>query len=120
MITPAEIEIDITKLYSSIRMCRKSIRGYREAIKTKQNEKAELLVLVANPEIPGAHGARYDVEALKRNAEACDLHVVEYERTIEKEEKAIETYERIIKELEKDKWRLEQTFQSTGQLPQES
>ena len=119
-VTPADIQVDIQKLRTSIRMSNRSIRGYREAIKAKHEEKTDLLVLVANPQIPDApEGLAYDVVALKKNVNDCDVHIAEFERTIEKEERAIKVYEEMIETLEKDKWQLEQTFQLTGYPVQE-
>ena len=103
MITPADIDIDLPKLRTSLRMSVGSIRGYQEAIKEKRREQEELRKLVENPGV-------YDVEALKRNVDACDKHVIEFEDTIEKERKAMAEYNKIIKVLEDKKCRLETIF----------
>lgn len=104
IITSASIEIDISKLKSSIQKCVRSIRGYKKVIKEKREEKEELQRLVENP-------GEYDVEALKRNVDACDFHVEEFEVTIEGERRAINHYSNIIKVLEEKKCQLEMMLQ---------
>jgi hypothetical protein len=100
MVTPASIEIDIGKLRNSLRMCVRSIRGYQAAVKEKRVEQKKLRDLVKNP-------GEYNIEALKRNVEACNIHVEAFENTIGKERKAMNEYNRIIKILEEKKCRLE-------------
>lgn len=107
MITPAEIDIDITKLRNSIRMCIKSIRNYQKAIENERVEQRELSALVNNP-------GEYDVEALKVNVEKCDKHIEEFEKTIKAERQHISTYEQIISVLEDKKCQLDTTSLSTG------
>ncbi|MHA2426505.1 MAG: hypothetical protein ACXADB_00495 [Candidatus Hermodarchaeia archaeon] len=99
-ITPAEIEVDINKLKSSIARCIQSISGYQRAVVTKREEQEELRRLVDNP-------GEYDVDALKRNVEMCDQHVGQFEQTIEKERANIRQYEQIIGVLENKKCQLE-------------
>jgi len=103
-ITPETIEIDIVKLKSSIQKCVMSIRNYRKVIEDKKLEQEELRELVKNP-------GEYKVEALKRNVDACDTHIKEFNDTIEKEHRAINEYSRIVKILEKKKCQLEMTLQ---------
>lgn len=97
-VTLETIENDITKLKNSLRMCVRSIRKYKEVIKEKKREQEELCRLVENP-------GEYNVEALKRNVNSCDNHVIEFEATIQRERIAMAEYSRIIKILEdKKKW----------------
>lgn len=100
MVTPASIEVDIGKLRISITKCVRSIRGYKEAIEEKRSEQEELERLVENP-------GEYNVEALKRNVDACDNHVVVFEDTIGKERRAMNEYSKIIEVLEDKKCQLE-------------
>jgi chromosome segregation ATPase len=107
LITPAEFEIDISKLRSSIRKCTRSIRKLYAAIEQKREEQKELMALIKNP-------GPYNVEALKENVERCDVHVKEYEKVIRSERQHIKTYEQIIKVLEMKKCQSEATSPSTG------
>lgn len=103
-VTPASIDVDISKLRSSIRMNVKSIRGYQQAIKDKRREQESLKRLVESP-------GKYSIEALKKNVKACDNHIVEFEATIQRERMAMDEYNRIIKVLEDKKCQLEMTLQ---------
>lgn len=101
-VTSETIENDITKLKNSLRMCVKSIRKYKEVIEEKRVEQEDLRRLVEQP-------GEYNVEALKRNVDDCDKHIMAFENTINGERRAMNRYNNIIEVLEKKKWQLEMT-----------
>ena len=94
MIDEAEIYDGIHKLTNSIDMVRKSIRGYRRAIKAEVAQQKELRSLMLSPN-------GYNTEALEKNVSNCDRNIKSFQEVMALEEEHIKEYERMIMVLSK-------------------